>query len=257
MDGENFMENPYFFNGWFGGKHTIFGNNHMDVIGCVWLGLWTDQWWTDQSVFSPILINEVFCWSYNPLILIFDPNFLGHPSIQLGVFCRKNLGGKDKGFKLSWYIGHQHPWKLDDILLMEKIRHHLWCPKCCFYSSVKTFSGIPKWCRIFSINRIDTREDSSIDVSWSPACFEVGPADQWGRDLDRKNQAFPCLNLATCWWFRNFAPPRMYKNLVMGSSTNLNWWRISAINSSTWLFAGPIGQALQVSMWSTIVKEST
>ncbi len=26
-----------------------------------------------------LLINGV-CWGYNPLILTFDPNFLGHPS---------------------------------------------------------------------------------------------------------------------------------------------------------------------------------
>ena len=144
MDGENFMENPYFFNGWFGGKHTIFGNNHMDVIGCVWLGLWTDQWWTDQSVFSPILINEVFCWSYNPLILIFDPNFLGHPSIQLGVFCRKNLGGKDKGFKLSWYIGHQHPLEIGWHTFDGKDPAPLMMPEMLFLFQCQNLFGHPK-----------------------------------------------------------------------------------------------------------------
>ena len=38
------------------------------------------------------------------------------------------------------------------IRLMEKILHHLRCPKCIFYSSIKTFSGIVSGAGFFSIN---------------------------------------------------------------------------------------------------------
>ena len=40
------------------------------------------------------------------------------------------------------------------ILLMEKILHHLGCPKCWFYSSIKTFWCIPSGAEFCSINRI-------------------------------------------------------------------------------------------------------
>ena len=34
--------------------------------------------WLENWLFH-LLLNAVY-WGYNPLILIFDPNFLGHPS---------------------------------------------------------------------------------------------------------------------------------------------------------------------------------
>ena len=30
-----------------------------------------------------LLINGLYYWGYNPLILTIDPNFLGHPSISI------------------------------------------------------------------------------------------------------------------------------------------------------------------------------
>ena len=68
----------------------------MDVpgrnLGCAWLVNWLFH----------LGINGVF-WGYNPLILTFDPNFLGHPSGEVGMdaFCHGNLRGPDHP-KATW-----------------------------------------------------------------------------------------------------------------------------------------------------------
>ena len=43
-------------------------------------------------------------------------------------------------------------------LLIEKILHHLGCPKCSFYPSIKTFSGILNVFIFLSINRISPKQ---------------------------------------------------------------------------------------------------
>ena len=43
-------------------------------------------------------------------------------------------------------------------LVIEKILHHLGCPKCSFYPSIKTFSGIRNVFIFFSINRISPKQ---------------------------------------------------------------------------------------------------
>ena len=49
-----------------------------------------------------LLINGRYC-GYNPLILTFDPNFLGHPSIYLGIFWGCNRS--EKRCVARWFLG--------------------------------------------------------------------------------------------------------------------------------------------------------
>ena len=50
-----------------------------------------------------LLINEVY-WGYNPLILTFDPNFLGHPSMGKEPPFFRWLTLPGSGFPISKYL---------------------------------------------------------------------------------------------------------------------------------------------------------
>ena len=65
-----------------------------------------------HGLFS-LLGNEMY-WGYNPLILTFDPNFLGHPSIgDTPIFqyfsLNHDIGRKGKSASFTFFLPRKMP----------------------------------------------------------------------------------------------------------------------------------------------------
>ena len=65
--------------------------------------------------------------------------------------CQKAETGAESAKKPADELGVQRLISCHFCWWFRNPAHHLGCPKCWFYTTIKTFWGHPEWCRIFSI----------------------------------------------------------------------------------------------------------